>query len=212
MPEVGKLDVIEQLLDDNGALLAGGKVYTYQAGTTTPLATYVDSSGGSPNTNPLTLDASGRGDLWFAVGLAYKVVVQLPSGTVLKTVDGVKVASFAIDAPIILTWTGPQPTANLFLGGEAWRGPGVWTSNFAGAGGLTPDTETTDDYTVTIKKVVAGVKTTVGTAVRSGEAWTIEGTGGNDFSLDIDDQVKFYGSGDASIADFGLTIPGTVTE
>lgn len=212
MPIVAKLDVIEQLLDNNGLQLNGGKVYTYAAGTTTPLATYDDSTGGNANANPLVLDSSGRGDLWFVVGSAYKVVVQTASGVVLKTVDGIKVAGSVTSAPIILTWTGAQPTAALFLGGEAWRGPGTWTSDFASAGGLTPETENTADYTVTIKKVTGGVASTVGTAVRSGGAWTIAGADGNDFSLDLDDQVKFYGSGDTTIADFGLTIPGTVSE
>jgi hypothetical protein len=34
-----------QFFDDNGDPLTGGKVYTYAAGTTTPLATYTTSTG-----------------------------------------------------------------------------------------------------------------------------------------------------------------------
>jgi len=39
-------------------------VYTYQAGTSTPLATYTDQAGGTPNTNPIILDANGEAQIW----------------------------------------------------------------------------------------------------------------------------------------------------
>ena len=48
-----------QFFDASGRPLAGGFVYTYQAGTTTPLATYTDSSGTTQNSNPVLLDAGG---------------------------------------------------------------------------------------------------------------------------------------------------------
>lgn len=47
-----------------GAALAGGKVYTYAAGTDTPKATYTDFSGDTENTNPVILDSSGQADIW----------------------------------------------------------------------------------------------------------------------------------------------------
>ena len=37
----------QQFFDANGNPLAGGKVYTYAAGTTTPIVTYTDSTGAS---------------------------------------------------------------------------------------------------------------------------------------------------------------------
>jgi hypothetical protein len=218
LPTVAKLDVIEQLMDNNGALLAGGKVYTYQAGTTTPLATYTDNTGGTPNTNPLVLDSSGRGDLWFAVGPAYKVVVQLPSGTVLKTVDGVKAEGSRLEAPVILTWTGAQPTASLYLGGERFDEAMAFGSNWVAADGRTPrgkkpKTLPTASYTVTIKQVSAGVSTDVGTAVcDTSGAWTFATGGGGPVSFAAGDEIDFYGSGDTTIADFGLTLPGTVSQ
>jgi len=48
----------QQFLDANGNPLSGGKVYTYAAGTTTPLVTYTDESGTTPNTNPVILAAT----------------------------------------------------------------------------------------------------------------------------------------------------------
>jgi len=53
-----------QFVDAAGVPLAGGKVYTYTAGTTTPLATYTDSSGATPNPNPVILDARGEAAIW----------------------------------------------------------------------------------------------------------------------------------------------------
>lgn len=48
-----------QFIDGTGKPLAGGFLYTYQAGTTTPLNTYVDSTGTIQNTNPIPLDSTG---------------------------------------------------------------------------------------------------------------------------------------------------------
>jgi len=49
-----------------GAGLAGGKVYTYEAGTNTPKVTYTDYTASvmSQNTNPVILDSSGSADIW----------------------------------------------------------------------------------------------------------------------------------------------------
>ena len=57
-----------QFFDNNGVILSGGKIYTYEAGTTTPLATYTSSTGNTAHTNPIVLDAAGRvpagGEIW----------------------------------------------------------------------------------------------------------------------------------------------------
>lgn len=80
-----------QAFDANGDPLAGGKVYTYDAGTTTPRATYTDQSGGTPNANPVILDAAGTAHIWLD-GEAYKFVVTdsadvaAPFGTDRKSV------------------------------------------------------------------------------------------------------------------------------
>ncbi len=65
----------QQFFDANGAPLAGGKLYFYIAGTSTPQDTY-QTSVGTVNTNPIILDGSGytpHGMFW--ANAAYKVSV-----------------------------------------------------------------------------------------------------------------------------------------
>ena len=78
-----------QFLDANGAPLAGGKVYTYQAGTTTPLATYTTAGGTTPNANSVILDARGEADIWYAPGVSYKVVLRTSADALIWTVDNI---------------------------------------------------------------------------------------------------------------------------
>lgn len=63
-----------QFFDDSGNILSGGKIYTYAAGTNTPLATYTSVTGGAQNPNPIILDSSGRlpEDMWLAEGETYR--------------------------------------------------------------------------------------------------------------------------------------------
>jgi hypothetical protein len=66
----------QQFFDDNGLPLAGGKIYSYQAGTTAPQATYTSSTGITANANPVILDASGRAAIWLNTDLSYKFLIK----------------------------------------------------------------------------------------------------------------------------------------
>jgi hypothetical protein len=71
------VSTIFQWFDDNGVILSGGKVNTYLAGTTTPQATYTDSTGVTPNANPLILGPNGRlqnVQIWQPQSVALKIV------------------------------------------------------------------------------------------------------------------------------------------
>lgn len=77
------LPPIFQFFDNNGDPLANGFVYTYAAGSTTPLATYTDSTGTIAAPNPIELNAAGRptsgsGAIW-GQG-AYKFIVKDANG------------------------------------------------------------------------------------------------------------------------------------
>jgi hypothetical protein len=76
-----------RFLDSNGAPLAGGKIYTYIAGTTTPQATYTNAGAGTPNANPVVLDSAGYADIWITG--AYKIVVQDSAGNTISTTDNI---------------------------------------------------------------------------------------------------------------------------
>jgi parallel beta-helix repeat protein len=78
-----------QFFDDNGSPLSGGKIYTYAAGTSTPTTTYTDSTGTTPNANPIVLDAAGRAaqEIWLTNDTFYKFVLTSSTGTIIWTKD-----------------------------------------------------------------------------------------------------------------------------
>lgn len=91
-----------QYFSDNGDPLAGGKVYTYASGTSTPATTYSDSTG-TPNTNPVILSSAGRARIYLDA-LSYKFVV-----------------TDANDVAVGLTM---DPVTSTALGGSAGAGVG----------------------------------------------------------------------------------------
>jgi hypothetical protein len=78
-----------QFFDASGSPLVGGKVFTYAAGTTTPLETYTSESAVTPNTNPVILDSRGECDLWFSPASSYKVVLKSATDVLQWTVDNI---------------------------------------------------------------------------------------------------------------------------
>jgi hypothetical protein len=74
--------------DINNDPLPGGLVYTYAAGTTTPLATYQDANGTTPNTNPIVLDADGEALVYLGSDV-YKFVLQDSTGVTIWTADNI---------------------------------------------------------------------------------------------------------------------------
>ena len=66
---------IQKFWDNNGQPLAYGLVSTYAAGSTTPIATYTDSTGNSQNTNPIVLNARGECSMWLLPNVGYKIAV-----------------------------------------------------------------------------------------------------------------------------------------
>jgi len=79
----------QQFFDNTGLPLNGGLIYTYQAGSTTPLATYTDINGTVANSNPIVLDSSGRlpNEVWLTYGFFYKFVVKTSAAVTLGTYD-----------------------------------------------------------------------------------------------------------------------------
>ena len=79
-----------QFLDNNGNPLSGGKIYTYEAGTTTPEPTYTTGTGAVAHTNPIILDSAGRvpgGQIWVNVSQDYKFVLTTSADVTIATYD-----------------------------------------------------------------------------------------------------------------------------
>lgn len=97
----------QQFIDANGDPLVGGKVYTYEAGTTTPIATYVDFNGVTQNTNPVILDSAGRADIWLITSVSYKFVIKDANDVTQFTTDNI---SLPLDVSSLGT---PPPIGNI---------------------------------------------------------------------------------------------------
>jgi len=82
----------QQFFDNNGNPLSGGKLYSYEAGTTTPQTTYTSANGLTAHTNPIVLDSAGRvatGEIWLTAGQNYKFVLKTSTETTLATWDNI---------------------------------------------------------------------------------------------------------------------------
>ena len=86
-----------QFFDLNGAPLSGGLLYTYEAGSTTPLATYTDSTGLIANTNPIVLDSRGEANVWLGAAI-YKFALYTSASVLIWTVDNINGSTFGVDA------------------------------------------------------------------------------------------------------------------
>jgi microcystin-dependent protein len=102
-------------LSSEGIPLVGGKIYTYQAGSSTPLDTYTDVNGTIANTNPIILGTDGRtpNEIWLTYGYTYKFVIKDASDVTIQTLDNLYgiLQSAPASAPTIPTgciilWSG----------------------------------------------------------------------------------------------------------
>jgi hypothetical protein len=100
----------QQFLSASGVPLSGGCIWTYQSGTSTPLATYTDSTGQFQASNPVLLDSGGFASIYLSSS-TYRIKavsaggVNCASGSQQWVVDGVTAASF-LNMPN--TWTALQ--------------------------------------------------------------------------------------------------------
>jgi len=105
-----------QFFDNNGVPLAGGLIYTYEAGTTTPQATYTTSAGTIAHTNPIVLDSAGRvpgGELWLVMGSNYKFVLQTSAAVTIATYDNIYGSGSRVAFLDNFTGTGSQTSFTL---------------------------------------------------------------------------------------------------
>ena len=104
-----------QFFTTTGQPLAGGKIYTYQAGSSTPLATYTDNTGSVANANPIILGTDGRPstEIWLTYGYNYKFILKDSNDNTIQTYDnlygiiGVAATSTSpFTSGMIMLWSG----------------------------------------------------------------------------------------------------------
>jgi hypothetical protein len=87
-----------------GVPLVGGKLFTYASGTTTPLATYTDSTANSTNANPVILDSRGEANVWFGPS-QYSLTLKDSSDNLIWTANGINSAQSAQNPVTVATAT-----------------------------------------------------------------------------------------------------------
>jgi hypothetical protein len=93
-----------QFFANDGSPLVGGKLYTYAAGTTTPLATYTTYTGATANTNPIILNSRGEASVWLGQG-RYKFVLKTANDVEIWTQDNLIMSPGADGSGAYGTWT-----------------------------------------------------------------------------------------------------------
>lgn len=71
-----------------GLALPGALLYSYSAGTLTPLATYTNQGGGSSNANPVVCDAAGQAAVWLGTS-SYRMILKTAAGVTVWDVDNI---------------------------------------------------------------------------------------------------------------------------
>ena len=153
----------QQIFGSDGLPLVGGKIYTYAAGTTTPLATYTDAGAGTANTNPIILNSLGQANIWLAPSSSYKFSVYTSADVLLYTVDNI---STPIDYLSLVTSLASPPPI-----GSTAPNTGAFTTLTATTGTIT----TINTTTVNATTVNAATITATGTI--TAETLTFEGGG-----------------------------------
>jgi len=116
----------QQFTDSSGVPLVSGLLYTYTAGTTTPVTTYKDQAASVTNANPIVLDSRGECDLWLVSG-SYKFILKTSGGTTIWTVDNIDTsvsissgtingATIGLTTPAAGKFTDLTATGNTLLG------------------------------------------------------------------------------------------------
>src|SRR5574343_77999 len=105
-----------QAFDSNGVPLAGGKLYSYKAGTSTAKATYADKAG-TANDNPVILDSRGEATVYLSG--SYKLILKDSADVTIWTLNNVpgdefyNISGAGSDLPTAISDAGTDETTIL---------------------------------------------------------------------------------------------------
>ena len=216
-----------QFFDNNGVPLSGGLLYTYSAGTTTPLATYTSNSGVTPNTNPIVLDSAGRTpeEVWLTSNSSYKFVLKTSTGVQLWSNDNIVAGAVAADIFADLANTSDNAKGDALVGFKQAGPSGFLT----GAVARTVSTKFQDYISVKDFGAVgdgsapdaAAFAAAIAAVASTGQAiYVPAGTYKIGSVLSTTGHLSMFGDGDSTVLDFsglttastGLTVTGSVTQ
>jgi len=154
------IDVARQFLDDDGAPLSGGKLYTYEAGTVTNKAAFEDSGGIAAHTNPIILDSSGRvpAEVFGTTG-AYKLRLDDPDDVTLWTRDNI--TGINDSAAVEFSEWVTSPLTPTYVGATSFTLPGDQTTEFHPGRRLRTVDGSGTDYSTIVSSVYSDPATTV---------------------------------------------------
>ena len=153
-----------QFFTSTGVPLAGGLLYTYQAGSSTPLASYTDTAGLFANTNPIVMNADGRppSEIWLTAGFNYKFVLSTAGNVQIASYDniygilGTAPAVAPIPSGSIVLWSGSIGSIPVgwYLCDGTNGTPNLKNSFIVGAGGSVDSVLPTHSHTATSTSTV----------------------------------------------------------
>lgn len=100
----------QTFFDDDGTVLAGGKLYTFAPGLVTPKGTFSNVALTVPNANPIILDAAGRCVIYLQDYESYGYELRRSNDTLVRTQDNI---------PASNTITGRNLGEYFHFGGES---------------------------------------------------------------------------------------------
>lgn len=157
----------QQFFNTNGVVLAGGSIYTYAAGTTTPQASYTDGTGSVAQPNPIVLDSAGSASIWLSSQM-YKIVAFDANGVQQWSIDNVS----AVSQPELQgtnTFTSLTVSGNLTVGGNVVVSGSITAASATITGALsTGGTATLAAASITGNETVGGTLAVTGAATFSG--------------------------------------------
>lgn len=124
-----------QLFNDQGVVLALGTINTYAAGTTTPLATYTDNTGSTPNNVSIPLNSAGRpsAEIWLTGGQAYKFIVKDANGNTVgiayDNISGINDPGTSSGGSTAV-WVTPPASTPTYLSATTFSVPGDLRTTF----------------------------------------------------------------------------------